>query len=692
VIINARDTAAFDGVGSNGRSSAVFSRVEQTGIGDGGDINIITGSLRVSNGAQLSASTFGQGKAGNVIINARDTAAFDGVGSDGRSSAIFSSVGRTGIGDGGDINITTGSLRVSNGAQLIADSNGQGNAGSVIINARDTVAFDGVDSNGISGGAFSNVEQTGIGDGGDINITTGSLSVTNGAQLQSVTSGQGNAGSVNINARNTVSFDGVSRNGYSSAVFSTVNPGAVGEGGDITIATGALSVTNGALLAASTRGQGKAGSVNINARDTVSFDGVGSNGFPSAAASTVENTAVGNGVGINITTGSLSVTNGAQLSASTRGQGDGGNITINTNTLSAVNGGQVLTTSRSSGKAGNITVNIAEGVTLSGSDRTYSDRFVNLHPDYQPDVVSGAGAASGLFASTSESSTGLGGDLRITTRQLNVRDGAQVNVSSEGSGNAGSLSVQADSIFLDNQGKLQASTASGEGGNINLQVRDLILMRDRGLISAEADNTGNGGNVIINAPFIVAVPAENSDIIANAFRGKGGNINITTSGIYGLEYRQELTLKSDINASSQFGVNGTVQINTPGIDPSRGLTNLPADLVDASNQIAQNCATGGRQVAQSEFIATGRGGLPPNPSDPLSPNAVWIDLDSTTEQAENRPSSPVANQPIKSTPVQNVEATGWVVNNKGQVVLTASVPTATHTSSGLTTAQCHDVP
>src|SRR3712207_8808007 len=39
---------------------------------------------------------------------------------------------------------------------------------------------------------------------------------------------------------------------------------------------------------------------------------------------------------------------------------------------------------------------------------------------------------------------------------------------------------------------------------------------------------GDGGNININADFVVAVPKEDSDITANAFNGRGGNINITT--------------------------------------------------------------------------------------------------------------------------------------------------------------------
>ncbi|MEH1948582.1 MAG: filamentous hemagglutinin N-terminal domain-containing protein [Nostoc sp.] len=657
VNINARDTVSFDGVGSSDRlPSGAFSTMENEAVGNGGDINIMTGALSVANGAQLQSLTQGRGDAGSVNINARDTVSFDG------KSAAFSSVENEAVGNGGDINITTGVLSVTNGAQLAASTSRQGDAGNVNINARDTVSFDGKSA------AFSSVENEAVGNGGDINITTGALSVTNGAQLLSSTGifSQGNAGNVNINARDTVSFDG----GDASSRLGILS---VGKGGNINITTESLSVKNGAQLAATTRGEGNAGSVNINARDTVSFDGVRSDGRSSAAFSSVEAPAAGNGGDINITTRLLYVKNGAFLTASTRGRGDGGNITVNANTLEAVNGGQILTTSRTSGKAGNITLNVTDRLTLSGSDRTYSNRFAQL--GWLAEQVSDAGAFSGLFANTLEDSTGQGGDLKITTGQLAVRDGAEVTVSSEGTGNAGSLRVQADSIKLDTQGKLQASTASGKGGNINLQVRDLILMRRNSLISAEASNNGNGGNIKINAPFIVAVPKEDSNIVANAFRGRGGNINITTSGIYGLEYRLSLTNFSDINASSQFGVNGTVQINTPDIDPNSGNINLPTIPIDT--QVAQTCQAGGNLV-KSSFTITGRGGLPPNPGEALSADAVQVDLVTLNPKVGNPPA--VSTNPIKPTPDRIVEATGWVIAANGDVILTSSAPITPHSS------------
>jgi large exoprotein involved in heme utilization and adhesion len=215
----------------------------------------------------------------------------------------------------------------------------------------------------------------------------------------------------------------------------------------------------------------------------------------------------------------------------------------------------------------------------------------------------------------------------------------------------------------------------------------LLLRRNSNIstTSGTAQAGGDGGNIDINAKFIVGVPAENSDITANAFKGRGGNINIITSGIFGTQLRSRPTSKSDITASSDFGVNGTVQINTLDVDPSRGLTTLPAELVDASGLVAQTCPAGGSK-AKSSFTVTGNGGLPDNPSETRSSSAVWTDW-RNTPKASSRSIKDVAIQSNHLTKEQLVEAQGWLENDKGEVVLTASVPYSYR--SGLTTAKCH---
>jgi len=592
---------------------------------------------------------------------------------------------------GGDINITAiaGSIFLRNGAVLNASTVGQGNAGSVNINAADIVSFDNSE-------AFSRVEQGAVGNSGGIKITTGSLAVTGGAVLSASTLGKGKAGSVIINARDRVAFDGIGSardrvafdgigsNKRSSGAYSAVGEAGIGDGGDINITTGSLALTGGAVIAASTFGKGKADSVIINARDRVAFDGVGSNGISSGAYSSVEEGGKSDGGDIKITTGSLAVTGGAVVSARTRGQGNGGNITVRANTMDAANGGQVLTSSFGTGEAGDINLNVTQRITFSGSDPTYLARLAQ----FGPGIVDNVSPASGVFANTLSTSINRGGDLRITTGQLTVRDGAQVSVKSEGTGNAGNLNVTAKSVQLDNQGQLIAETASGGGGNINLQVEDLLLMRHNSLISAKATGDADGGNVNIETKFLIAIPPDGtngSDIIASAQQGSGGKIDIDAAGIFGIEERQAIpgNRTNDIDASSEFGAAGQVTLSTL-INPSQGLSQLPTQLVDPTRKIDSSCAARGDN--ESKFTVTGRGGLPSTPNDLLTSDQVLDDFGTLAT------ANPPASEPVKpvpsSPPKQLVEAQGWIIAADGQVILTAQAPSVTPHSSPLTPASC----
>jgi large exoprotein involved in heme utilization and adhesion len=218
-----------------------------------------------------------------------------------------------------------------------------------------------------------------------------------------------------------------------------------------------------------------------------------------------------------------------------------------------------------------------------GGDR---DRVTNLGPE------------SGFFANTDVGSTGDGGNIYIEgyPNTVTIDDGAVVTVNSQGRGQGGQIEVEAGSLTLDN-GTLSAqidSDQTGESvGNITLDVQNLLLLRNGSQISTNVGTPSagaNGGNIFINAGAIVAVSDENSDITANAFQGRGGNISISTESIFGIDFRERLTPLSDITASSNAGFTGTVVINTSGIDPTRGLENLPQDNINV--QVAQGCQVG----------------------------------------------------------------------------------------------------
>jgi large exoprotein involved in heme utilization and adhesion len=300
--------------------------------------------------------------------------------------------------------------------------------------------------------------------------------------------------------------------------------------------------------------------------------------------------------------------------------------------------------------------------------------------------------SSGLYAQAEPGASGKAGDLTINTNTLLVRDGARVSVRSF-QGQAGNMTIRANSLLLD-QGRLFAETAKSDaqgGANITLIGLDLLRMDNESFISANALDLAKGGNITIDSTFIVATPptgSKGSDITANAVRGNGGRVNITTQGLFGIEFRPQLTPKNDITVSSNFGLTGEFQLNSPDVDPSRGLTNLPTDVADVSNQIAQACPSDGGKVAQNQFIVTGRGGLPDNPSDALSSDVVWTDLRNPSVVSRHPSEEPVT--PKAVTPQAPImEANGWVINDKGEVVLTAAAPTVILYSRGWTQSQCH---
>ena len=671
-------------------SSNIFNDVRPDAIGKSGNIIITTGSLFLTS-SLLGANTFGEGDAGNVAIDVRNASALD------NSLVTSQALGLTG--KGGDVRFIAGSLAVTNGAQISTGTDTRQDAGSITINVRDNLLLDGVGSSGGNSAVISSIEPEGFGRGGAITIETGSLEIRNGAVVSTNFLGQGSGGSIIIDARNAVSLDGVGFPGNSTGIYSNSFPDAIGEVGDIAITAESLSLTGGAQISAATFGQGNAGGVNIVTRDKVFLEGVGINGRSSAIFSSVQLEGIGNGRDITITTPSLVIAEGATISGSTRGQGDGGNIIVNAKTLEVLSGGQLITNTLKGGNAGNIILNVTDSVILSGSDPTYAARLARFGGR-----VGNVGATSGLFASTTLGSTGNGGNIFIDPRTVILRDGGQIAVDSQGTGKGGDIQIQAGRLTLDNQALISAETASNQGGNITLNVQDLLLLRHGSQISTTAgtaQSSGNGGNININSQFIVGVLSENSDITANAFTGNGGRVDVTTQGIYGLQFQPKLTPLSDITASSQFGVNGTVNLNVLNLDPSRGLVALPVNLTDPSQQISQSCTPGGKAAASS-FVSTGRGGIPLNPDEPLESRAVvtrWVGLPEEgvgkaggageaggergagggRQTSNDRPWRQAANK----APAPIVEAQGWVVRTDGTMELVVDSPTP-HAAGGWT--------
>ncbi|MEJ6483364.1 S-layer family protein [Nostoc punctiforme UO1] len=595
ITINARDRVTFDGVVKGGTVgldkigiSGLFSYL-LSGEGKGGDIEITTGSLSVTNGAVIAGDTNGQGNGGNITINARDTVSVNGatisantlgqgnggnitinagdtVTFDGEENGSLASVDTNALnnstGKAGNIRINARELFVKNYATLSAFSDGQGNGGNIFLDTRDAVTFDGTNGKNYLTGAYT--FANGTGNGGDIQVKTGTLTLTNGGTI--TTSAKQDAGNIKIDTRDAVIIDGVSGNN-TSGTFTELLAGGVGKGGDIQITTNSLKLSNGGQLAATTFGKGNAGDIIVNAGDAIGIDGVGSNGRLSGVFTTFQGEDEGRGGNINLTTASLFLTNGGIVNAGTYSRGDGGNITIDAR-----------------------------------------DRILI-------DGIGTTGFSSGVFSTVSATGVGNAGNINLTTDSLYLSNSGRVSTSSVGQGKAGDININSGSTTLDNKASVTATTNSGDGGNINLTASDRLLLRNGSQISTTAGTAqagGNGGNIDIDSRFIIAIPEENSDIAANAFTGTGGNVKINSQGVFGIESRPKPTEKSDITASSELGVAGVININAPDTSSILNSFTELSPVIDTNALIANSCISRGIKRQENSFTITGSGALTTN--------------------------------------------------------------------------------
>jgi filamentous hemagglutinin family protein len=633
------------------------AQVDVSGAG-GGSIQVQARQLSLKQGAQIRSNTLGSEPGNSITIRASERV--DIVGAEDLSpynvwngEEDFDTDGLSGIytapqvgssGNGTNIRVESPILSMSRAGAIAVKTYGSGNTGNLTIQSHTIDILGNPDGNGypttvtsdsLSAGQGGNVTINAdrlvadgsllvnsvsheTGNSGNLSINVRQFQVLNGAQFSTSTWAAGNGGTLTINATESVELNGFGiweLGRFSSGVFSSSGSQTTGKGGSVTITTGQLKVLQGGEILTSANGKGSAGNVVIRANEIE-----------------VSNPIVD----------FVGAVSGIVTSVGRRGRGEGGTLDIVTDRLQVLRGGQIYASNTGQGKAGSINIQ-AQDIDIKGISEDGEWR-------------------SGIFATSINNFPA--GSINLTGDRLNVQDGARIAVSNIGSGDAGSLNVNARRLFLDNGASLQAEVNGGNQGNITLQVQDLLLLRHGSQIVTSAKGASTGGNITINAGVIAGF--ENSDIIANAVEGRGGNIQITTKGIFGLKYRLQLTPENDITASSQFGLNGTVAINNVTVDPAAGLVQLPVVLADASRKMGSVCDS----TQGSSFIYTGRGGIPYNPLGHLESPMIWEDLRDLSEFQNAPPVQPPSRQNV--TPTVIVEANAIHRNPDGTVELVAA--------------------
>jgi filamentous hemagglutinin family protein len=529
-------------------------------------------------------------------------------------------------GSNGSIQLQGQNINLTEGSTVVIQNLGTQSQG-ITVHATGSLNLTGYTPDQKQGSIIA-IENLGTSSSGDLVVSANQLFVQDGGQIQTFTPTAAASGNISIDVEDLIYLNGfIPTNPTVNTKIITITDGS-GKAGDITISSGNLRVFNGASLISVTMGYGEGGAMQINAKDLIEI--VGNNPIilvPSA------------------------------ISSATIGTGNANSILVNTSRLILRDGGVLGSNTLSQGRAGNVTVNASDFLEVSGK-APGSIRSSNIMSSSEilDQVVQETYGLPSI-------PTGDAGSLTINTPSLRISDSAFVSVKNDGPGRAGDLQINANLLFLYKEGSISASTASGNGGDIQLNLQDYLLMYQDSVISATAQGNGNGGNLSINSPVIVGL--ENSDIIANAVQGRGGNINISTQNIIGLEFRDILTprtvLTNDITASSQFNVNGTVQINNISIIPSSGLVELPANITDPSQQIAIGCA----DTSGSSFVATGRGGIPQNPTQEVRSDKPWSDV---RDLSSYRTTAQLQAQVLQSRG-NLIQATSWHRNSQGKIEL-----------------------
>ena len=498
----------------------------------------------------------------------------------------------------------TGALTMTNQSLITADTLGAVSGASIRIDAA-SVHLSGdsrVQANvgqANDDGQISSISaqnRGATGPAGNIKITARSLVIEDLAFVSAFAFGPGRGADISIAVDGPALLVGPSANPRrpekNQALFTGViaktddQADASTGGGTIAFSATDLTLRRGAELGSTTKTARRAGDVRINA-DHILFDGTGRlslTGVEARAGDADAATGAGGDIIVQGSAGghsaakSLTLIDGAALSASTFGRGVGGNVRVD-----------------------------ADQISMDG-------------------VVDGF---TGLFARSAAvqpalGPAGAGGNIEVFAGTIRMRDDASVSASSRGAGNAGSVIIHADHLTLDHASLGAAAKRSPSAGDVTVDSAISVTLLNDSALTTQA--LQDGGNIHITASDIVRV--DHSLLTAQSgATGKTLTIDpkfvvLNAATINGIDLNNTLTVT--INAQN-FLRSPDTQILTslpPRLPPDTDLSNkvipLQSPTLDIAARLLESCGLrmGGGGI--SSFLVIGRGGTPLEPGG-LSP-------------------------------------------------------------------------
>ncbi len=666
IIVNA-DSMVLSNEAYPGYFTGVTSQTYWPATGKAGDVLVHTGSLDMSAGTEISAATFNVGQGGNVQVTVEGDAHIEGTKEkDPSGGDIYTGIfGNTWwSGNGGNCEIHADDLSLTNEASIQVGALSTGNAGNATIDVNSLELTDGafIQTSGYfgTGGDAGKVELT-----ADSIFISGPESSPDPFNLDftgiSAASGAlgGKGGEISVLADTLT----ITNRGTITAISSGPDPG-----GEITIDVGSLEVLNGANISASAFGSGPGGMIDVTA-DSILISGVhpeifmdsitGKSNISRSAISSQAAQYGGSAGSIQINAESLQILDGGQLTTETYGAGNAGTIQVSADNvlISGVNedlknfvadsGGDpayagagiaagssaALLGDQATGDCGDVRIAAAQltmregGQITSETSTTGTGGYIEVTADHI-NLYSGAFISA---MSSGSSLTGKAGDISITAQDTFHSDNGSITTSAEHA-RGGDIAVSAQSMELLNNSLITAeSSGEGDAGNIYLGAADSFLMRDSAVTTEarEADG-GNikvatgymvhlvdseitasvgggpdtvGGNISIDPEYVIL---KNSRIVANAFEGRGGNIDIASKVFLA-------DPDSVVDASSALGIDGEVNIRAPISSISGSIAPLPKDFRSVLALLREPCVARIQKGKYSSFVVEGRDSLPLEP-------------------------------------------------------------------------------
>ncbi len=400
-----------------------------SGNGNGGTITINTGSLDVRNGARISSATGGPADGGSIFVTA-DWIMLDSGGSPQLTGIAVSTLLGDGGGNAGNIVIQPGpsgllSLQVLNGAVIAADTFGTGDGGRIDVTAS-SIRLDMQSSILFTGIRARTFREENGGRGGDITVTTDTLDLFNGAEINVQTRGSGAGGNINITA------DAI---GVNSASKINAETDGLAPGGSIMLTANSLQMNGNSQIVAANdsgvEGNSPAGDITIRR---------GSSG------------------GL-----SIDVLNGSEILASSKGESNGGKIDIEATTLTLDNDAGIRTSTIGSGLAGDIKLRLDESLTLRNQSALSASAVFSSGGNIDAEAGSTIQVFNGGISALADQ---LGGNITLKAGQLVYFLNSTLSAQSV-SGNGGNITVDPPFAVL-NQSEINASAPFGQGGDITI--------------------------------------------------------------------------------------------------------------------------------------------------------------------------------------------------------------------------------